>query len=293
MTDRANVTASATTMMTATGRSLATLASAARGTILTASAADTIAAIDAKTAGNVVTGDGTDVVSVAIATPLAVATAANRIALGLDIADPMTGSGWSSYVPAHGQTTTWSGGKLTLTTPSGVSAGDECGAYRSFLPAGEEYDVAARIDITSADGDSGANVNLTVGTDASNHRVYWQLRFNGSLQGGGFAGGGWITAVAATPADTIVTGDRTSGQLWLRIRRRYGLLLFYTGVGSAGALPTSWTVQGTSTNASLLGSSCTFGGKVVTLSMDTAGPATAATVEILSLSATEQALVTT
>ena len=63
-----------------------TIASEARGDLLRrgASAWQRVAA---KTSGSVVAGDGTDVVSVPIATPLAVSPTANLVALGL-VASP-------------------------------------------------------------------------------------------------------------------------------------------------------------------------------------------------------------
>ena len=59
-----------------------TIASQARGDLLRRGAT-AWERVSAKTSGNVVAGDGTDAVSVAIATPLAVSASANRTALGL------------------------------------------------------------------------------------------------------------------------------------------------------------------------------------------------------------------
>lgn len=237
MTDRANVTASATTMMTATGRSLATLASAARGTILTASAADTIAAIAAKTAGNVVTGDGTDVVSATIATPLAVAPAANRAALGTG-ADPMTGAAWTDNASA-GTSVTWAGGVLTTNINAGTTGGPST-LNASGNTSPEWWDVMARVAVTSSDGDASGNFGLWAGRDATNN-VIWILYADGSFKIGQLSGGGYSDLLARTAANTITSPVRTGGQLWLRLSRSPVGLAASWGVGVAGAAPTAWT----------------------------------------------------
>ena len=248
MTDRANVTASATTMMTATGRSLATLASAARGTILTASAADTIAAIAAKTAGNVVTGDGTDVVSATIATPLAVAPAANRAALGTG-ADPMTGAAWTDNASA-GTSVTWAGGVLTTNINAGTTGGPST-LNASGNTSPEWWDVMIRCAVTSGNGEASGNIGLFAGRDATNCFI-WVFYADGGYKIGRFSGGVYADLVGRTSANQISSGQRTGGQLWLRLSRSPMGLAASWGVGSAGATPSAWTTAySTASNTTL------------------------------------------
>ena len=92
-----------------------------RGDLIRGGVGGTPERVAAKTAGNVVTGDGTDVVSATIATPLAVAPAANRAALGTG-ADPMTGAAWTDNASA-GTSVTWAGGVLTTNINAGTTGG--------------------------------------------------------------------------------------------------------------------------------------------------------------------------
>ena len=191
----------------------------------------------AKTLGAVVTGDGSTVVSAAIATPLAVAPAANRIALGTG-ADPMTGAAWTDTAPA-GTSVTWAASTLTLTVDAGTADGaSTLNASGNTSP--EWWDVCARLAVTSGNGEASGNLGLWAGVDASNCAI-WILYADGSLKIGQITGGGYSDLLARTAANTISSGQRTGGQLWLRLSRSPIGLAASWGVGVAGATPTSWT----------------------------------------------------
>lgn len=208
-------------------------------------------------------------------------------AYGIRTIDPMTGSGWTSFSPGAGQTIVWATSKLTLTTPAGVSAGDQCGAYKSLFTSGESYDLAVRVKITGANASAGANLNLIVGKDTASYRLYFQMRFDGALQSGGFGGGGWVSLFGWTAGNTIGSSDRTGGELWFRIRRDRATIVLLTGVGSGGAVPTSWTQRHRTTSTVAL-DTMTAGGTYVTVSVDSSAPATDAIIEILDIRTVEE-----
>ena len=102
----------------ATTTSDLTIASEARGDLLRRGASSW-QRVAAKTAGNLVGGDGTDVVSVPIATPLAVSPTANLVALGL-LAQPDLSSG--TIVPGTDVTGAATATAFTATIASGALA---------------------------------------------------------------------------------------------------------------------------------------------------------------------------
>ena len=205
--------------------------------------------------------------------------------------DPMTGSGWTSFSPGAGQSIVWATSKLTLTTPAGVSGDDQCGAYKSLLTSGESYDLAVRVKITGANTDAGVNLNVIVGKDTASNRLYFQMRFDGALQSGGFGGGGgWVSLFGWTAGNTIGSSDRTGGELWFRIRRERATIVLLTGVGSGGAVPTSWTQRHRTTSTAAL-DTMTAGGTYVTVSMDShapSAPSTNAILEVLDIRTVEE-----
>ena len=193
--------------------------------------------VAALTSGNVITGDGTDVVSAAIATPLAVAPSSNRAALGTG-ADPMTGAAWTDNAPA-GTSVTWAGGVLTTNINAGTTGGPST-LNASGNTSPEWWDVMARVAVTSSDGDASGNFGLWAGRDATNN-VTWILYADGSFKIDQLSGGGYSDLLARTAANTITPPVRTGGQLWLRLSRSPVGLAASWGVGVAGAAPTAWT----------------------------------------------------
>jgi len=172
-----------------------------------------------------------------------------RDALGVTI-DAMTGDGWTSLTPAAGESTTWSGGRLTLDVPEATSSNEHCGASRTDAIADvDSYDVLARVQIVSGDGNVNGRLHVRCGRD-STHHVLVSLAGTGSLTIGHPNVPSGYTEYVARGSDTIGSTDRTSGQLWLRVSRRPTGVSVMWGTGTAGALPTRWSTLYSGTGAS-------------------------------------------
>jgi hypothetical protein len=162
-------------------------------------------------------------------------------------ADVMTGSGWSSLTTSGGASASWGSSKLTLDCPLGSAA--SCGVEKSsYLPSAESYDIAMRVDVTAGDASTLTRLVLTVG-QSSSANVSTILWSSGTVEWGSY-GSGSFTSLGSTSGPN--SGQRTGGQLWLRVTRTPTGVAFSWGVGSGGALPTSWTTVGTSSSATVL-----------------------------------------
>jgi len=192
--------------------------------------------------GGAAAPSGTGVVTVsggAFVSPVASATAV-RSALTVS-SDAMTGSGWSALTPDAGATATWGGGLLALAITAGTTATTGAPVAGSVGVGGDDYDYATRCEFATGDGATQAALQLSSGTDANNKAVL-ACYADGTLLWGYLSGGAFTQlGTVAGPS----SGQRTGGQMWLRVSRRAGLVAYAWGVGSAGALPTAWTVVGT------------------------------------------------
>jgi hypothetical protein len=177
--------------------------------------------------GTDVSGDGT------------LLTAAQAKALLYPVtADPMTGSGWTTAADA-GCTAAWAASTLTLHADAGVTTSSTGSERSGLIPASEEYDIAARLDFVAGSGGGvPANVSLWAGRDSSN-AVLVQAYADGNVGAGGFVGGSYFNLASRFAATS--SGDRTGGDLWLRISRSRTGIAMYWGVGAGGAVPTSWS----------------------------------------------------
>jgi len=138
-----------------------TIASEARGDLLRrgASAWERVAA---KTSGNVLTGDGTDAVSAAIATPLAVAANANLAALGVMVV-PVLSTG--SVVDGTDMTGVATATAFTVTIGNGALANAQSELTLTW-PADVSHELTFRVVNVKAGGSAGdqqARVVLTFG----------------------------------------------------------------------------------------------------------------------------------
>ena len=177
--------------------------------------------------------------------------------------DAMSGSGWVANTTSGGASATWGSSKLACVCPLGSAA--SCGSSKAaYLASGEWYDVAARLQVIAGNGSSATRVGLGVGTSASSN-VSIDLWTSGTVECGHYDGS-TFTALAF-PAATS-SGERTGGELWLRISRTPTSVAFSWGVGTGGALPTAWNVIHVSTNATVLLRS---GGKRLELFAHTTG----------------------
>lgn len=239
--------------------------------------------------GSIVAADITD--STATGRDVLTGTAAEgTLALGVrsTVDDPLTGTGWTTLPASNGQTVTWTAGtSLELLSPAGVNAGGECGVHKSTtLIDGENYEFLVRLDVVSDGGSPGsANLALSCGVDANN-RVYWQLFTDGSFQGGGFSGGSWVSLLNRTSVE-VTSGQMTGGDLWLRISARLGAVALWWGVGTAGALPTTWTRRSTTQSATLF--SQLFRGLRLGVEVDTnSAPSSNVVINVLDIRTVEQ-----
>ena len=184
---------------------------------------------------------GTGVVEVSGGAFTSPARSATLVRSALTVSsDAMTGSGWSALAPDAGATATWGGGLLALAITAGTTAATGAPVAGSVGVGGDSYDLAVRCEFATGDGATQAALSLACGSDASNY-ISLGCYANGSLSWGYLLAGVWVTLGTATGP---TSPQRTGGQLWLRLSRRAGITSFAYGVGSSGALPTTWTVVG-------------------------------------------------
>lgn len=199
--------------------------------LLDAGAPDTLVGLDGS-------GVGATIAPSASGSAVLTGTASEgRAALGTG-ADPMTGAAWTDTAPA-GTSVTWAGGVLTVSIDAGTTGGPST-INASGNTSPEWWDVLARCAVTSGNGESNGNVGLFAGLDAANCFI-WVFYANGSYKIGRFSGGVYADLVGRTVADQISSGQRTGGQMWLRLSRSPMGIAASWGVGSAGAAPASWT----------------------------------------------------
>lgn len=159
--------------------------------------------------------------------------------------DGLAGTSWTTTADA-GTSWTWTAatrGRAHI--DGGTGAGEQViVTHATFLPNAEEYDLVVNIDVSSGDGSSTTTKQtvLRTGIDASNYASF-HIRSDGAVEilwnytAGGTSGSLLgVTAVAAIDATA-----RTAGNLFLRVSRRLGRLVFSYGIGAGGgALPTAW-----------------------------------------------------
>jgi hypothetical protein len=134
---------------------------------------------------------------------------------------------------------------LALAISAGTTASNGAPVAGSVGVGGDDYDFAVRCEYSTGNGSNQAALQLSSGTDANNKSVL-ACYADGTLLWG------YVAAGAFTQLGTVAgpsSGQRTGQQLWLRLTRRAGLVAYAWGVGSAGALPTAWTVAGTHATA--------------------------------------------
>ena len=208
-----------------------------RGDLARAGASGVAERFAAVAADTFVGGDGTDV-GVRTATQV-------RTSLFVSVYDLTSSTGWTT-VNGLG-TATITGGVLRLVHTVGADAYREstvdyngASAYRSLGMQGD-FDVCVRLAAMSTESQSFAYLEIA-DASAAGERVSCRAYFNGTAQFFRNAGSADIVTAAAR------FGAYT-GQEWLRVSVRGGHVLAYTGVGSGGARPTSWTKLGTASYA--------------------------------------------
>ena len=170
-----------------------------------------------------------------------------RTAILGPFADGMAGTGWTALSASGGASATWGSSKFACVCPLGSAA--SCGSYKTgYTASAEWYDVAIRAQVLSADGSTLTRAGFSIGgSSSSNVSInFWN---NGTVECGHYDGSTFTSLTSTAGPDS---GQRTGGQLWIRITRTPTSVAFSWGVGSAGALPTSWTTVHVSTNATVL-----------------------------------------
>lgn len=152
--------------------------------------------------------------------------------------DPMTGEDWSTMSPSGGGDASWSGGALLLDCDT--AGASSCGVEQSdYLPSGDYFDAAIRVQITGGDGSAQGRILLSDGASADDCAVM-MLFPDGSIEVGAFVASSYVYWYVASTIAAIDNAARTGGELWLRIHRAPGLIEWSWGLGVSGALPTVW-----------------------------------------------------
>lgn len=215
-------------------------------------------------------------VSSSTGVPEALTSAQARDIVGSLYTDGMAGSGWTTGSATGGATAAWTAGTLVLTAQHNVS-GDISVSNPSVMPTGDNYDVYVRAAITTGDTAALASGSIVfmMGLDADN-KIQAQIKSDGDIETY-VVNATSYSLLTGSAASGITSGQRTGGQLWYRWSRTATGAALLWGVGSGGALPTSWTLwnsysssnvskatQGTYVNLALLAGAIS-GGYVATV----------------------------
>lgn len=207
------------------------------------------ATINGRASGGATAPSGSGVAEVSGGAFVSPARSATLVRGALTVSsDAMTGTGWTALTPDAGATATWGGGLLALAISAGTTANTGAPVAGSVGVGGDDYDFAVRAEYSTGNGSSQAALSLASGSDGSNY-ISLGCYADGSLSWGYLLGGAWTTLGSGSGPNS---GQRTGGQLWLRLTRRAGLVAFAWGVGSAGSLPATWTVVGTYATAAAI-----------------------------------------
>ena len=165
------------------------------------------------------------------------------------LSDDLSGDGWTANTATGSGVASWetSPARLRLTCPLGSAA--SCGVHaENYVDSVAWGDLAIRVQVITGDGSSAGRIGVTVGR-STNDTVSVMLWPNSNIECGSYSAPTFYSLATAAGPDS---GQRTGGELWLKIGRTPGAVSFAWGVGSAGALPTYWTTIATSTDAAVL-----------------------------------------
>jgi hypothetical protein len=159
--------------------------------------------------------------------------------LALTLMEQVTLTAWTEGTATGGASVSQgtSPSRLSFAVPASA-AGAQSVTRTDLLPGASQWDVAVRVQVLTGDGSAQTRVRLVAGVGASDN-VTLEIDTNGSAISYRVASSS-ATDISTTTGPT--SGQRTGGQLWLRIRGSDSGYRTLWGVGSAGALPTSWTV---------------------------------------------------
>ena len=160
-----------------------------------------------------------------------------NVASSAVIVDPLTGAGWTTTAAASTSRTWTSGEKVTLTALSGATGRVEVQQPAPIPATAQRWSYLARVDVTAGDITSSTGYVALVALVDTNNFVYVRLSASDITVVYAIAGSA-TTSTHTAPTDV----QRTGGQLWLSLSgSAEGRWVARWGVGSAGAVPTTWT----------------------------------------------------
>lgn len=169
--------------------------------------------VSAKTSGNVVAGDGTDVVSQAIATTLAVNAAANLAAIGGAAGPVYPDLSAGSIVATGGVTGVATATTFTATTAIGAAVNDRSELTISWPAVSLGAEVTFRAVFTLAGaGDIIADLTLTLGGSLAGQRLTLRVDENGNTTMDPGGGSSW----PGTPRGYSPSAPRAT--TWIKVR---------------------------------------------------------------------------
>ncbi len=159
--------------------------------------------------------------------------------LALTLTGQVTLAAWISGTATGGASVSQgtSPSRLSFDVPASA-AGAQSVTRTDLLPGAALWDVAVRVKVLTGNSSAQTRVRLVAGASASD-AVAFELDTDG---------GAISYRVASASATDITTttgptsGQRTGGELWMRIRGGDSGYRTLWGVGASGALPTTWTV---------------------------------------------------
>ncbi len=203
--------------------------------------------------------------------------------------DGMAGTGWTQVQSSPNSTASWASSKLTVSiAASYVSGSGHPGAERTYTTE-DDYDVLARYDLITGDGDAKIALALWAGV-STNNGVLVQVYADGQVNAGYVASSSWTEAQARTSGAS--SGQLAGGQLWLRHSVRGAQVRSYWGVGVGGAVPTSWTLVAAYTLPSAAARTIRGGWMRVAANTESGVGSTGAVVDVLAIRRSVQPSVT-
>jgi len=166
------------------------------------------------------------------------------------LTDALDGSGWDSNSATGSAVASWetAPARLRLTCPALGSAAS-CGVHaEGYVDSPVWGDLAIRVRVVVGDGSSAGRIGFAIGRSAAAN-VSINLWPSSNVECGHYGSGSFSSLATVAGPDS---GQRTGGQLWLKISRTPTGVAFAWGVGSGGELPEQWTTTAISTSTTVL-----------------------------------------
>jgi hypothetical protein len=194
-----------------------------------------VAFIGSDPAGTAIISDGAGDVgltSAAVSALLAAADAAGmRAALYAPLTTPTFASGGWTFTQPAGSTAAIASGVLTCTVNAASASSPD--ALRTITSEFDPLACDIRVRISAFSG-TGTYLRAAMTLYLASGGYFWQPRILGSNEEVS------LVNEAGATAGVVVAGI-LGGQGWMRLVVRGNLGVFYTGIGSGGAEPSTWT----------------------------------------------------